>query len=205
VKKEQVNVDSNGTKFKHINQLTHPHRQQIVEDAHGNQHFHLPAPGTEEAFLATVAKTRIEAYAARRMGLEEQSGRQRRRCSPQVYVPAHAPPLLTAVHSDTQPLSPPGTMLGGGVPNVPLAQPSPLASGYTHGLSVSTAAASSTTSLSSTLTRHHQHWQQRSDGKVQLVTRLSDQPSSSKIVDPSTGRYMTQETHAAAIATRTEG
>lgn len=202
VKQEQVNVDSNGTKFKHINQVSHPHRQQIVEDSHGNQHFHLPAPGAEEAFLANGAKARTDAHATSPSGVEEQSGRQRPRYSPQVYPTANAPLLPNAVHSGTPPLSPVGGLLGGGVPIFPAYQPSPYASGSTHGLGVSTHASSA--SLWSTLPRHHyQQWQPQSEGNVQLAIPHIEQPSAGQGVTPIT--YASQQTPAAATSTRTEG
>lgn len=75
VKKAQVGIDSNSTKFVHINQLSHPHRQQIVEDAEGKQHFHLPPPEVEEAYLASLRGDGPRQYAA------------------QVGAPAGPPPL----------------------------------------------------------------------------------------------------------------
>jgi hypothetical protein len=52
--KQQTNIDRLATKFRHITAVSHPWRQQIVEDERGEQHFYLPAAGAEEAFLAEM-------------------------------------------------------------------------------------------------------------------------------------------------------
>ena len=51
---QQADIDRLATKFRHITAVSHPWRQQIVEDERGEQHFYLPAAGTEEALLAEM-------------------------------------------------------------------------------------------------------------------------------------------------------
>eukprot|EP01048_Picozoa_sp_COSAG05_P009881 COSAG05_NODE_838_length_7045_cov_19.123956_1_plen_445_part_00 len=55
-KQRQTGIDPESTKFKHITPETHPWRQQIVEDAEGNQHFYLPPSLAEEEHLLRAVR-----------------------------------------------------------------------------------------------------------------------------------------------------